>query len=212
MKKSNFIIVIGISIIFLMSCHKENSTSTTSTTTSVLDYFPLKTGNYWVYKPFQVDTSGNIVPLNWKNDSIVVNNDTVINNNSYHTITEYNYLGSTNSNIYYYRDSANCIVDNFGDIIFSINSGVIYKKYFDPDTIAFNNSTYINTTTSITVPLGTYSCVDFKGDVFRKIDNYNKAYLIHKYCYIGIGIVKHTELFITSLEQIQLELVKYHVQ
>lgn len=214
MKKS--ILIISIGIIFFTSCRKEDSTSTTPITTqeTVNDYFPLNTGNYWVYKQTSLDSSGNIIPNTWGNDSIVVKNDTVINNKTYHTIIEYNFLGSPNPHNHFYRDSLNYIVDNNGAIVFSINPGFVYKQVFSylSDTIAYVNYSFVNQTTSITVPLGTYNCVDLKGEIFRKNDNFTNVHLSHNYYCKNIGSVKKVLRFVESLGFIELELLSYHVQ
>jgi len=211
MKKS--ILIIGIFFIFFASCNKENSTSTTSTkSVSILDYFPLKQGNYWVYKQSICDSSGNTISSNWKNDSMVVKNDTVINNLTYHTIVEYNFYVNSHPTYYYYRDSANCIVNNLGEIVLSFDTGIYYKKIYSPDTALFINYSYINQLTSVIVPLGTYNCVDFRGEFFRKMDNYNVSYFTHKYCSKNIGIVKKINLFSSNLNQVHLDLIMYYVQ
>lgn len=213
MKKCIFIIGIGISLIYLASCRKENSSVTLPTTSeSVLDYFPLNAGNYWVYKQTQYDNAGNLMPQTWENDSVVVKNDTIINNKTYHKVVEYNFLGATTQNTYFYRDSANCIISNYGDVIFSINSGIVYNKVFSPDTVAYVNYSFINTTTSVIVPLGTYNCVDFKGEVFRKADNYSIPYLTHNYYNNSIGPVKKDKMFVNALYRIYFDLINYHLQ
>lgn len=214
MKKS--ILIISIGIIIFTSCRKEDSNPITPTNQqkSVLDYFPLNTGNYWVYKQSEYDSLGNIRPHTYANDSIVVKNDTIINNKTYHTIIEYNFLGSPNSHNHYYRDSANYIVDNNGNIILSVTPGFIHKQViaFNLDTISYVNYSFIDQTTSITVPLGTYNCVDVRGEIFRKTDNFSIAHLTHNYYYKNIGSVKKVLRFVESLGFIELELVNYNVQ
>ncbi|NVN94550.1 MAG: hypothetical protein HXX18_04605 [Bacteroidetes bacterium] len=213
MKKS--ILIISIGIIFFTSCRKENSISTpppVTTNESVLDYFPLKAGNYWVYKQSEIDSSGNNIITTYPNDSIVVKNDTLINNLTYHTVSEYNFLGMSYPRNQYLRDSGNFIVNEKGEIIFSINSGFIHTQLLSSDTIAYVNYSFINQTSNITVPLGVYSCVDFRGEIYRKMDNYNRAYLSHNYYNKGIGSVRKIERYIISLGQIDLQLISYHVQ
>ncbi|MBI5541043.1 MAG: hypothetical protein HY951_13340 [Bacteroidia bacterium] len=214
MKKS--ILIISIGIILFNSCRKEDSITITPVITqeTVNDYFPLNTGNYWVYKQTSLDSSGNIIPNTWGNDSIVVKNDTIINSNTYHTVFEYNSLGHTSPYVHYYRDSSNCIVDNNGAIVFSINPGFVKNQVFAylSDTIAYVNYYFVNQTTSITVPLGTYNCVDLKGELFRIEDNFNITRLIHNYYCKNIGSIKKTRLFVSSLQRIELDLLSYHVQ
>lgn len=214
MKKSILIICIGF--LFFTACRKKDAETITPTSTpeSVLDYFPLKEGNYWVYKQSSFDSSGNVIPNTWGNDSIVVKNDTVINSNTYHKVLDYNSLGNTSAYIHYYRDSSNCIVDNNGAIIFSINPGFIRKQVITAglDTIVYINYSFVNQITSITVPMGTYNCIAIKGEIFRIEDNFNITRLIHNYYCKNIGTIKMTRLFVTSLNRIELELLSYHVQ
>jgi hypothetical protein len=216
MKKCAIVIGLGISLLIVISCNKKKSdlsgSDTIKTTVAVSDYFPLNTGNYWVYKTTQYDSSGNLIQQTFKNDSVVVKNDTVINSKTYHTVIEYNFLGSTTPNTQFYKDSADCVIDNNGEIIFSINSAaIIYSKILSPDTVAYVNYSYINTPITISVPIGTYNCVDFKGDVFRKIDNFDKAYSTHNYYSKNIGTIKKIELFVNSLYKINLELQLFYV-
>ena len=183
MKKCIFYVGLGVvSILFFNSCQKKDSVTPPETKSDlVTDYYPLSTGNYWVYKQTQYDSLGNVIPQTWKNDSIVVKSDTVINSKTYHTLVEYNFLGSSNPIYKYYRDSADCIVNNLGEVIFSINTTGVYKRIFTSDTVAYINYSYVNTPTNITVPQGTYNCPDFLGSLYRKMDNYNNVTLIHNY-------------------------------
>jgi len=219
MKKNALVLGLGLSLSFFIACNKKEAPGTDTqlktpvTSPSVTDYFPLAAGDYWVYKQSFYDTNGNSIPQTWKNDSVVIKNDTVINSKNYRIVADYNYLGRTTPVINYYRDSSDCIVGDNGNIIFSTNaSGAIYKYILSSDTIAYVNYTYNEAPTNVTVPLGTYSCVDFKGDVYRKADNYSKAYLVHKYYCKNIGPVKKTELFVNSLYRLNFELLSYHVQ
>ncbi len=215
MKKNALVIGLSLSLFFFIACNKKDApaSETPTTTPTVADYFPLVTGDYWLYKQSEYDTSGNIIPQTWKNDSVVIKNDTIINSKTYHIVANYHYLGNLNPVFSYYRDSSDCIVNEGGGIIFSTNtSGIIYKHILSPDTIAYVDYTFNNTPTSITVPLGTYSCVDFKGNVYRKADNYSKSYLVHNYNYKNIGPVKKTELFVNALYNIYFDLIACHVQ
>jgi hypothetical protein len=142
-----------------------------------------------------------------------VKNDTLINGKSYHIIAEYNFLTMSVPIIRNIRDSADCVVDDKGDLLFSINSSAIIKtNILTPDTIAYVDYSYSSNPTSITVPSGTYSCGDFKGALYRKMDNFQGVHYTHKYCYKNIGIIKRTVLSVGSLQEIKFELVSYHVQ
>ena len=209
---------LGISLALIASCKKDNpepeveDNNTPPETQSVKDYFPMTAGSYWVYQQTMYDTSGNVKPQTWKNDSVVVLNDTVIGSNTYHFVAEYNFVGQATPFFHYYRDSADCVTDDQGNIIFSVNPELIYKDILTSDTVAYVNYSYNSSPTSVTVPLGTYSCVDFKGDMYRKMDNFSKAYPLHKYSYKNIGLVKKTAMYVGSLDQIHFDLKAYHIQ
>ena len=98
MKKSALIIGLGLSLFFFVSCNKKDTSTPVTTTPAVSDYFPMAVGDYWVYQQTQYDSSGNIIPQTWKNDSVVVKNDTVFNNKTYHILMDYNCLGMTKYN------------------------------------------------------------------------------------------------------------------
>lgn len=216
MKKNVLFLGLGLSLFFLFACNKEEAPETETPVTdtpSVSDYFPLATGNYWVYQQTWYDNSGNIISQSLGNDSVFVKNDTVINSKIYHTVVEYNAAGTNEFYSRFFRDSADCIIDDQGKIVFSIKTpGLIYKEITTPDTVAFVDYYYSGTPTSITVPLGTYSCVDYRGEVFRKADNFSTCYLIHTYFSENIGPVKRMSLFVGSLYRINLDLVSYHIQ
>lgn len=209
------IVVFGlIASLFIASCKKEESSTTPPTAKAdvITDYYKLTPGNYWVYKQYYSDTAGNIFPALVKNDSIVVKNDSIINGKTYHTLVEYNFLGSLNTNFYFRRDSADCIVNEYGAIVFTINPTLVYKEVYGRDTVAYTDCSFINTTTNITVPKGTFSCVDYKRELHRKFENYSKAYQLHSYFCKGIGKIKSTSCYVSSLQQINFELIDYYVQ
>ena len=210
MKQKTFFLFLFTVTSMIYSCKKEKEKEPEPiiSTQSVSDYFPMTSGSYWVYKQSEYDTSGNLLNRNWNNDSIVVKNDTVINSKTYHTLVHYNSWGYSS----YLKDSADCIVDQHGRIAFSIHtSGLVYHEIITPDTLAYVNYYCNGTPADVTVPMGTFSCLDYRGEVFIK-DNFNKAYFIHRYHCKKIGIVKRIDMFLGSLTQIHADLVSYHIQ
>jgi hypothetical protein len=219
MKKCALVIGLGISLFFFISCKKDKSSTTApatqASTPSVSDYFPLKTGNYWVYKTTECDSNGNIIAGTYKNDSVIIKNDTLINSKTYHTVVEYNFMNCPTPSMQYYTDSADCVVTNYGKIVFSIKntSGVIYTQMVYADSSVYINYFCIKTPVSISVPSGTYSCVDFEGALYEKSNNFDKAYLTHHYYSENIGLVKRTAFYLSNpLNIINLDLLSYHVQ
>ncbi|MGL5889500.1 MAG: hypothetical protein ACRC3B_06425, partial [Bacteroidia bacterium] len=78
-------------------------------------YFPLDSGSYWVYEHVKVDTNGNETFM--QTDSVRVMGDSVIGGNTYKIFKNWGF--SFFSALY--RDSANCIVNEKGDIVFAAN-------------------------------------------------------------------------------------------
>ena len=211
MKKS--ILIIAVVFAVITSCKKEKvETEIPVVAETVLDYFPLTEGSYWVYEQMKTDSNGNEIPQIWGYDSIIVKNDTEITGKIYRNVTEYNYLGSSNPLIHLYRDSADCIVTPEGDIVFSLKNGFIYREILIPDSVVYVDYWYVSQTTPVTVPLGTYSCVDFRGDVYTNADNYSTPRLLHNYYYLGIGRIKSANFYLTSHINIYRNLVRYHIQ
>lgn len=212
MKKS--VLIVGLMAILFASCKKDDPEQLVPTPTqeSVLDYFPLENGNYWVFEQALYDSSGNVFPQTYLNDSIVVKNDTIINNKTYHIVEEYNFAGSSTMRTNFYRDSADCIVNNEGSIVFSINPDFVEMQLLTPDSFAYVNYSFDDQITSITVPTGSYNCTDFRGELFRKEDNFSVSYPLHNYYCKNIGPIKKTRLFVSNLSYYELELVDYHVQ
>lgn len=211
MKKS--ILIIAVVFAVFTSCKKEKvETETPVVAETVLDYFPLVEGNYWVYEQSRADSNGTEIPSTWLPDSQVVKNDTVINGKTYHIIHEYNRYGSSYVYTKYYRDSADCIVSETGKIVFSIKPGFLYSEALLPDSAVYINYSIVTQTTDITVPLGTFDCIDMKGEFFREIDNFSIAHLTHKYHHKGTGPVKIVTRYVTGLGYIYQDLVRCHVQ
>lgn len=79
-------------------------------------YLPMSVGNYWIYQNFIVDSLGNERPLN-SFDSVVITNDTLINNKLY-----YEFGGKQNYSPFhkFLRDSVGYLVTINGKKTFSI--------------------------------------------------------------------------------------------
>jgi hypothetical protein len=101
------------------SCKKDESLSplVTSTIEPSPDYGKLAVGNYWIYQRFRIDNFGVVTPKNIY-DSCYISKDTVINGKTYFEMYRPNTYGSFFT---YLRDSAGCILNSAGQIIFSPN-------------------------------------------------------------------------------------------
>jgi len=80
MKNQLIVWSIACSLLYLSACQKTVAPSP--------DYYPLSIGNYWVYEIQVVDSNG--VLLNtYQGDSVVIVNDTLINNQTYYKQQRY---------------------------------------------------------------------------------------------------------------------------
>ncbi len=212
MKKSA--LMASLMVILFISCTKDEPDQEVPTPTqeTVFDYFPLKNGNFWVYEQKLYDSSGIEIPSSFLNDSLVVKNDTMINNMTYQIVEEYHLWGSTTPVKHFYRDSADCIVNHEGKIVFSIHSGFIYSDTIQPDTMVIIDYYFDNQSTNIVVPAGAFNCVDYKGEFYLKSDQYNTPRYFHTYYCKNTGPVKKTSTFAISLYSIVGELVNYQIQ
>jgi hypothetical protein len=89
-------------------------------------YSQLKVGNYWIYRQYEVDSSGNGVATN-NYDSCYVEKDTVINNRTYFKVFRPDIV----STYKYLRDTLHYIKDHLGYLQFSSQdfSTVLHSFY-----------------------------------------------------------------------------------
>ena len=98
-----------------ISCKKENLLAPVGHT-YILDYSPLKIGNYWVYEYYDVDTIQGTNQLMDRIDSVFVSGDTTINQKQYFVQKTFSLLPSQ------IIESANFIRDSSG---YSIRSSSV---------------------------------------------------------------------------------------
>jgi len=185
-----FATILGL---FAISCTKDNSDENLNPTTTI-DYTQLITGNYWVYAWYQMDSSCNVSLMN-KLDSIIITGDTNINGNIY-----YKRYSVDQSYVVYLRDSSGYLIDLEGKILFSSND---FSNILRVDTIA-QNMAYIEykmlaEDTSISVPLGTYPALNFRGRVVPLKPDYPHGIQYTYYFYAdGLGMIKSSTYYFSN--------------
>lgn len=126
------------------------------------DYAMLKTGNYWIYEQFTVDSLGNATPLGIY-DSCYIEKDTLINGKTYYKMFRPSYLGMPPT-ILYLRDSLHYVVDYTGMKYFSSSDFSSVFNYsvisMEGDTIAERRVQMANPGVVIQVPAGNYTTTD----------------------------------------------------
>ena len=176
---------------------------------SVLDYFPLSVGNYWVYERSNCDSTWTDCHT-LKNDTIRITKDTLISNQKYFKIE------STNPLNYYVpsflRDSLDYIVNNNGEIIMShtdfdtkfgekyiVSQDTIYHWYVQMQEEYFD----------IQVPAGTFNCLEKRLSFFRHQENFEHEFNTHVYYAKGIGPVYYNWMYASNTAGIKQELIGF---
>jgi hypothetical protein len=199
----------------LFACKKDKEESTTPITYPNFSEF--KTGSYWIYQRFTVDSTGNVTPTNIF-DSCFVEKDTLINNRQYIKTIRPNpvlpYMGITLT-----RDSLHYIVNSTGAIVFSsMDFQTIFSsvyKIFDPDdTICQIISKMADKDLPFVTPAGTFTTMDFRLTyLMYPAWSYagNPRYVHTRYAE-NIGIVSETFTFFASNPNYtERRLVRFHL-
>lgn len=196
------------------SCKKENDDDPNQTPEErVLDYFPLLVGNYWVYERSSCDSAWTDC-TSISTDTCIVTKDTMINDLKYYKIEGMNILGQMTN--WYLRDSLDYIVDQYGTILISNTD---FESSFDEEYVTNNGNDTIfhwyrkvfDHPNTVTVPVGTYDCLDNRMSFFSKEDNFEKEWNTHYYFAEDVGPVFENVMYAGSKSGFKRELVGYKV-
>jgi len=204
------ILVAVFAVLAFASCKKE-SNNQEEPQQSVLEYFPLEIGNYWVYEKAGCDST-------WENcnsisiDTNTITKDTVINGFTYFKLEGKQLLSDTPV---FLRDSSNYLVTDNGNIYlsiadFNVISDTNYLIIRPGDTLYYSYHQMINHPNNIQVPAGSFDCIDHKLSIFRKADNFNIEYNTHKMFAPNIGLVYENAMYIGGLGGLKRELKSYN--
>ena len=213
MKRLFIVLFITIIIFTLPSCNEKNETDP-EPQNSIVKYFPLKVGNYWVYERSSCDSSWSdcnsiSIDTNW------ITKDTLINNMMYYKIEGKNVVGHNNP--YFLRDSSDYIISPSGHIFLSNKDfeNKIHERYeiqpTNNDTLFYIYYQFIDKPNIANVPAGTFDCIDFRGSLFRKQDNFELEFNNHHYFAKDVGPVYQNVLYANSLGGLKRELISYHI-
>ncbi len=205
------ILVILISLIAFQSCKEKNNPDPEDT---VLDYFPLKVGNYWVYERSSCDSTWTVCTT-LSQDTCQITKDTIINDKLYYKLEGNNILG--NDTPIFLRDSGDYLVNSLGYIQLSIDeiNSVLYEEYIintpQTDTLYYIIREMIGHPNYVIVPAGTFNCIDNRTTLFRVKEGINEGVNAHNYYSKNVGRVYENVLFASSLSGIKSELVYYNI-
>jgi hypothetical protein len=209
-------IALIMALAFFSSCKKEEDTI------AKVSYLPLKVGNYWIYQEFMIDTSGNET-ANSIIDSVIINRDTIINRKKYFVLEgNYPYRNRYQRGIIdNLRDSLGYIVNQNGTVRFAENDFTDTIAYSAAINIYDTNDTlYVLTfqmeriNNHITVPVGTFEVLNYKGTVVTSMNIPGIKYprYLSNYYAKGIGKILNTYFYIQSPNIYEKRLIRYYVK
>jgi len=220
LKKMRKIFVLGIVSILLNSCHKENETPLSDDNEIKYSvYLPMSIGNYWVYKLFELDTSGNEYQTSTF-DSIIISKDTLINGNKFFRFDYFRY-NSKNAfpiDTIYCRDSLKNLINSKGQLLFSEDnySDTLLRKIeiIQGDTLYTMTCKMERLNKEYSVPTGNYNdLLNFKGTVTvnsKYCTNKNPRYT-NKYYAKDVGEIFHSQICICCDGFLEKRLVRYKI-
>jgi hypothetical protein len=160
-------------LLVMASCRKDSRSSISLTDgphrafhLDYPDYFPLKAGNYWIYRQFTIDQDGGLTEGN-RIDSCYIEKDTVIRGNTYFILrSPHLFLMQTERPAL--RDSLHYRIDCRGRIYYS---SVDFSTVFGRDTVvdlSTNDTLFFADTrmhhkdSVVTTPAGTFTTINFR--------------------------------------------------
>lgn len=204
---------VSVSLLFISACKKSDTVINDPLKESVLDYMPLKIGNYWVYEFYQFD-SGEVNNTFLRFDTTSITKDTLINNYTYFKLESGINLFT---NPVFLRDSGNYIVDNNGRVWFThVDSINIFNENLiednNGDTVYYWHERLTTPNAPVVVNAGIFPCLDMLTFFYREEDSLQIAHNVHRYYAKNVGIVKETTIFGATLIGYKRELLKYHLE
>ena len=197
----------------LAMCKKDDSNDPDPLPTeTVLNYFPLNIGNYWVYERSACDSSWTDCTLQ-STDTSFITKDTIINGFNYFKLVGINLVGYQNTT--FLRDSLNYIIDHVGNIFVSDTDfeSIINEEYVinNNDTLFHWYSRMQEELYSVVVPAGNYDCLDRKMSFFRKQENFEKEFNTHCLYAKNVGPVYQNNMYASSGSGFKQELIDFKI-
>jgi hypothetical protein len=199
-----------------VACKKDetpivNQTPTPSTPQSVA-YFPLDSGSYWIFEHVSIDTNGNETFV--QTDSVRVMGDSVIGGNTYKVFKNwgFNFFSGL------YRDSANCIVNEVGDIVFAANmpgQPISFRRDSDnvQGLILESTDSMQAAMRSVNVTAGNFNT--FERSTFTTfyipVNGGNPRRMLSNFAE-GVGFVRQQYAFASQASYVERRLLRYHIE
>lgn len=220
MKMKLLISAVLVSAFMFQSCKKDNDEAPAPQIldpAAYPDYSCLRTGNYWIYQQYAIDSAGNATATNVI-DSVFVEKDTLIQGVVYYKVVSPSPYG-----IYpgfsYLRDSLHYIVNSHGQLLFSSQD---FTNHLEDDYTITNLTDTVcrmikmmaDADAAVAVPAGTFITSDAR-ETYLMYPAYsmngNIRYKHNRYAE-NVGLVVQTLPFFVGLPtQIERRLIRYHV-
>jgi hypothetical protein len=209
---------LGFVIILFASCEKDDSNSINDSVEKT-NYFPLGIGNYWIYKHYDIDSLGNETERD-RIDSVIINRDTIINNNQYFILegTNYPFNGESWGIVDILRDSSGYVVNEKGKIKFSsenfTDTLASEIEVINEDTLYILTYRMEKLTNHAVVPAGEFEALNYKGTVITSNPSQgvkNPRYM-NNYFANNVGKILETYFFLSSPIIGERRLVRYKIK
>lgn len=176
------------------------------------DFVPIHTGNYWVYNTYMIDTLGKDSLLSV--DSVSISGTKLIDGIEYFVLDETHGFGSAEPYSRLIRDSSGYLLYGNGEIGFSTVNFTDTLRILVEEGISRATYKMERTPEDITVPAGTFKCLNYKVHVkFDPFLNFWKHPDIYcNYYAPGIGKVKSTAFYVSKPYTLERRLVRFHIE
>lgn len=200
-------------IITSYACKKDDTSAPVPPKDSVLDYMPLKIGNYWIYETFGCD-SGEANCTSKSIDTSRIIKDTIINDKIYFKLVGNYHLFV---DPLYIRDSGDYLVDHNGRVLFTHTDSLqIFNEHaitgLEDDTVFYYYDKLTSQNRQLSVEAGIFDCLDIRTSLFRALDDFQIEHQGHKYYAKNVGLVKQSAFWAVSLAVNKRELIGYHLE
>jgi hypothetical protein len=148
------------------------------------------------------------------NDSILVGPKITINGKEYFQLQHYHYMGTSSPRLYItnVRDSANCIVNEYGDVLFSLSKNEITNYYvYAQDTLYIMKSKFISDLNKISLKAGEFNAVNYSSEVEIRGNERKRIHTLNNLYAKGVGQLTKRNVYVGENSWIYQDLVSYKV-
>jgi len=204
-------LIILIAAFIFSSCKKQDSNPVTSASTqeTVTDYFPLQIGDYWIYQVYTADTSLVFTATNTY-DTLRVEQDTLLNGINYKVFNG----GLSISGLW--RDSADYIVNELGEKLFTINntSDFLLNEYSQKsDSLFYNTSVVLSYDSACAVPAGNFAAKYVIGTLTATKPS--PTWMMKRNYYYafseGVGLIRSRLVYAGGPAYMEERLIRWHL-